>query len=253
MGYLGSGQDWRIRNYLLAASDGGAVDPFFSDVVLLANGAGLLVDSSQYNWTLSSGGSIALNSTYPLNGFDTYLAPPSGNLFLSTLAHNSILSLIGSGELCMEAWIKVVSYSAFARTITRSPGYFLETGLSSGNVRWAFYIGGTLYSTGPIFGALNTGDFRHVTLIRDNTTDPNWTRLHYGYQGAIIGTSTANIPKGNPLTTTSAFEFLGGDAFAPTIAFGGYRLTRNTRRYLVNAEGEPLNGYTPDPYPFLLG
>lgn len=226
-------------------------DPYFSDVLLLCNGAGLTVDSSRYNRSLSTGGSIALNGTHPLNGFNTYNTPAGSALFLSTTDHNDILSLLGAEEWCIEWWLKVVSYVASRRTIVYSPGIFFDTGLSTGDVRFAAYINGTPYVVGPSASSLTSGTFKHCALIRDNTSDANWSRLHFALDGVVGITSTANIPKADAMSTSAAFNFMGYDSFSPPVAFGGFRVTRNTRRYLTNVQGAPVNTFEPNVYPFL--
>lgn len=224
-------------------------DPYFSSVLFLANGAGLTTDSSSYAWTFTSAGSIALNSTFPLNGRDTYYVPPSGVLNNGDGA--AIMALIGSGEWCDEFYIRYVSASfGIEGNIAQFP-IGITSVTPSRTVRYIQSGGGTVLDllTPSTFGS---GAFHHITIIRDNTTNAVYARYHIAINGTVVATSTEPILK-TEIESQSANRLMGFDVNSPTHYIGGRRFTRNTRRYLTNSQGGAMNTFTPDPYPFIVG
>lgn len=220
-------------------------DPFFSGVLVLANGAGLLIDSSKYNRVLTSENSIALNGTFPLNGANTYSTPPSGRLNNNDGA--AVASLVGSSEWCAEGYIRYGSASFGIEGNVNQWPFGITSITPSRQIR---YIDAPLSLNLLTAGALPSGAFGHYAIICDNTTDPSWRRYHIAINGVVQVTSTGNIPKATTESATGV-RIMGFDINSPTVYFGGYRFTRGTRRYLTNAQGEPVNNFTPNAYPFL--
>jgi hypothetical protein len=68
-----------------------------------------------------------------------------------------------------------------------------------------------------------------------------------------MATTAANFPKASNLDGVVGSYVMGYDLNSPTVAFGGMRLTRLTRRYLTNTVGTIPNTFTPDSYPFPTG
>ena len=220
-------------------------DSFFSDVLLLANGAGLLIDSSKYNRVLTSENSIARNGTFPLNGANTYSTPPSGRLNNNDGA--AVASLVGSSEWCAEGYIRYGSASFGIEGNVNQWPFGITSITPSRQIR---YINSSLLLDLLTPTGLPSGAFGHYAIICDNTTDPTWRRYHIAIEGVVRATSTENIPKAS-VETVSGVRVMGFDVNSPTVTFGGYRFTRNTRRYLNNAQGEAVNDFSPDAYPFL--
>ncbi|HRI16894.1 MAG TPA: hypothetical protein PL196_00070 [Burkholderiaceae bacterium] len=223
-----------------------AVDAQFANVLILANGAGLTVDSSPYARSLTTSGGIALDSTYTLNSANTYRIPPSGRL--DTADFSAIATLLGAGEWCLEFWMRYVSasfgiegtvYSGIG-TISVTPGRLVHFVNSSPTVDI------------QASAALPSGAFGHVAIIRDNTTDASNARYHIAIGGTVSATTAGTLSKSTTEAGTST-HIMGFDVNSPTVAFGGLRLTRGTRRYLTNVEGAAVNTFTPDAYPFALG
>jgi hypothetical protein len=78
----------------------------------------------------------------------------------------------------------------------------------------------------------------------------SWREMyHIAFDGTVVATSTETILK-SAAETNNSIRFIGYDINSPTFYLGGKRFTRNTRRYLTNAQGESLNTFTPDAYPF---
>lgn len=239
---------WEYRATVMASEPSvPAVDQFFADVLLLANGAGLTVDSSSYARTLSSSGSIALSGTYPLNSTNTYAVSPGGQL--TNGDSSSVASMLGSGEWCAEFWMRYVSASfGIEGNVNQWPVGIVSVNPS----RLVRFVDSGLSLDIQSPTALTSGAFTHVAIIRDNTTHATYARFHIAINGTVAVTSSTTTAK-SATAASSGVRVMGFDINSPTVAFGGYRLTRGTRRYLTNTEGAAVNTFTPDTYPFLLG
>jgi len=236
----------RVNDALAPAP--GTVDQYFNNVLILANGAGRLVDSSSYNRTLTSSGGLDLDNTYPLNGRRTYRVPTNGKLICNDVA--SVLTLLGTAECCLEFYLRWVADSPFgisAGISTFAFGGTIQLTTSEQIRLTSWSVGGV--SMSDLTSTNLVGSFDHIAIIRDNTSDPNWTRIHIAKNGVIVATSTENLPKSGVFNSGSTL-LMGFDLNSPSVVFGGYRLTRNTRRYLITGEGDTPNTFVPDTYPF---
>lgn len=239
---------WEYRATVMARSvTVPEVDPLFADVLLLANGAGLTVDSSGYARTLTTSGSAALSATFPLNGTNTYYMPPASRL--ENADGSALAALVGTGEWCAEFWMRYVSASfGIEGNVVQWPFGIISVNPS----RQVRYIDSPLSINIQTSSALASGAYSHVAIIRDNTTHASYARYHIAIDGTVAATSSGNIAK-TVTESVTGVRVMGFDVNSPTVYFGGFRLTRGSRRYLTNAEGAAVNTFTPDTYPFVLG
>lgn len=233
-------------------------DPLFGSVLLLLAGpagSGVTDDASSYNRAMSVVGTLTLSGTAPLNGVNTY-EKPYGNADINfsnrlelTAGDSWVSSLLGAGEWCLETYFRPSAVGT-GSDILFSFGQIQLTWLADESVgAQATNIGFSSYSVGSSAGVLAIGDFKHLCLIRDNTTNPTFGFLRLFVDGTLVGSSLAFI-KTDTMNGTGFGYALGYTDSSPGGYFGGLRLTRNTRRYLTNAEGEAVNSFTPDTYPF---
>lgn len=230
-------------------------DPFFGDVIFLLNGEGLTTDSSSYARALTAVGSIALDATKTLNSFNTYYKPSGANRLTTTASDSWVATLLGANEFCWELNVNKNTYSAAFPPDEQIMylGPFQIKLSDNDSLQWAaLNIAATSYSTTTAAGAVPANVWRHVCLIRDNTTDPINGYMRLAIDGTVVGSSLpflkAGAAIGVGLDTVIGWGSLGWPG-----AIGGMRITNNTRRYLTNAEGGTPNTFTPDLYPFAVG
>jgi hypothetical protein len=121
------------------------------------------------------------------------------------------------------------------------------------SLQWqSLNIAASAYGVTTAAGVVPPNVWKHVCLIRDNTTDPTNGYMRLAIDGTVVDSSTGFLKAGSAigvgLDTVIGWGSLGWPG-----ATGGMRITRNTRRYLTNAEGGTLNTFTPDAYPFAVG
>lgn len=230
-----------------------AGDPLYNLVLLLLNGQdGLLTDSSLYARALSLTGTVAINSAKTLNSLPTYEKPYGAGASenqLELVAGNGFVAGLAASEFCLEAYVNpTTNGSGDDRLFSLGALYMSLT--SSGQITGGSTdIGSSSISVGSSVGAAPLNSWRHVAIIRDNTTNATKGFLRLFIEGALIDTSP-DFNKTDVLGGGSFSWPMGSSSNSPGYSSGGLRLTGGTRRYLTNAQGEPVNSFTPDSYPF---
>lgn len=230
-------------------------DPFFGGVLLLLNGAGLTVDSSGYARPMTASGGVAIDNTKPYLGRDTYNKPHGGGVSNNRLVlddGDGWVSGCAAQEWCLETRFNPTAAGSGEDRLF-SLGCIAMSWTGAGEVAFnAFNIGATSYTVGSASGAVPLDAWAACMLIRDNTTDPVFAFLRLAIDGVVVASS---LPFGKT-DTLGGVGFgwaLGWNSISPGGAFAGLRFTVGTRRYLTNAEGQALNTFTPDAYPYLAG
>lgn len=228
-------------------------DPFFGMVLLLLNGQnGLTKDSSIYDRAMTAVGSVAINSAKTLNGLPTYEKPYGGgstDQYLQlTVSDAWVAGNLATGEWCLETWLNPTTSGLDQRIASFGP---LELGWYGDGSVYAncFNIGGGSVGGASSAGLLPVGTWGHLAWIRDNTTDPLFSFLRLFFNGSAAA-SLGGISKTSSLGGTGSGLPMGFTSSSQGFSSGGVRLTMSTRRYLTNIEGEPINAFTPDRYPF---
>ena len=232
----------------------GPSDPLFASVLLLANGAGLTVDSSSYNRTLVATGSMALSNTHPLNSNNTYVNGAAGEDAGLAVDLTAITTALANNESCVESWLKFLAPGTGpqANQILSTTGWHWLRYIHSDSdfAGFATMIDTTIKAAG--IGSFTWGSgWRHVAWIRDNTTSATESFMRLGIDGTIVASSAGFSKTLNLNIVNILARFMGADTLSVRFAWGGFRVTNTSRRYLTNAQGAALNTYTPDQYPFL--
>lgn len=227
-------------------------DPLYGDVLLLLNGQnGLTKDSSIYDRAMTAVGTVAINSAKTLNGLPTYEKPYGGgstDQYLQlTVSDAWVAGNCATGEWCLEVYLNPTTAGLDQRLCGIGPlylGWYGDESIEGTCTN----LGSSSYSANSGAGLLPIGTWGHLAWIRDNTTDPLFSVLRLFFNGAEVA-SVGGIAKSGSLGGTGFGRPMGFTSSSQGFSSGGLRLTLG-RRYLTNVEGQPVNSFTPSPYPF---
>ena len=227
-----------------------AGDPFYGLVLLLLTGRnGITTDSSIYNRGLATVGSPAIDSAKTLNGLPTYRVP-SGSRIDLTVSDAWVAGNLAAGEWCWEFYFNPDNVPTTLSGRMWSFGQFTVSWEDTGRLTWAASnIGSSSYTVQSALGAVPANSWRHVCLIRDNTTNPLFTVLRLFLDGVQVD-GIGGFNKTDAVGGVGFQQVLGYGSDGTPGAYGGMRLTAGTRRYMTNAEGGAVGTFTPSTYPF---
>lgn len=228
-------------------------DPLFGSVLLLLTAqAGLTTDSSSFGRAMSEAGAVAVDAAKPLEGKSTYNKQHGGgvsNNRLSLTDGDSFVNAMGSSEFCLEFYYNHT---------TDSTGDDRLMSLASLSVRRtnagaiiAFVVAdSSSISVGSPDASAPLDTWKHIALIRDNTTDASFSFLRLFIGGELVNSSTSFGKTHSLNGSVDTFPYpLGFNSISPGGSFGSLRLTQ-ARRYMTNSQGEAITSFTPDLHPF---
>jgi len=209
-------------------------DPYFANVTLLLHADNNTTDSSSYNYTLTTTGTVPYSTTYFKLGTASFSFSGSVGNFLTTPA----LPGFGTNNFTVEMFIYCNANISNQQRIFGNYSTCMEIGWNSGGNLFAYL---NVSSTTLSFGTISQNQWYHVAVVRNGTVVTAYLN------GNSINTYTINTAA---IDNASSYTFdIGNSGYRPqdtNCVFYGYidevRITNGAARYTA--------AFTPPVTPF---